>query len=136
MSFIKYNPRLKERARELRNNSTPSEIELWKALRAGKMHEYTFNRQKPLDEFIVDFYCRKLKLVIEIDGDSHDGKEPYDRRRQEQLESLGLHVIRFYDHDVMQHLDGVLYKIEETIQKLEKSKNISPFKGGQGDLPK
>jgi very-short-patch-repair endonuclease len=119
MSYIKYNPKLKDRARELRKNSTPSEIELRKALRAGKMRRYTFNRQKPLDQYIVDFYCRKCKLVIEIDGDSHDDKTPYDRRRQKRLESLGLHVIRFYDHEVMNHLDGVLHKIEETMQKLE-----------------
>jgi len=130
MSFIKYNPKLKERARELRNNSTPSEIELWKALRAGQMLDYTFNRQKPLDEFIVDFYCRKLKLVIEIDGDSHDGKEEYDKKRQQRLESLGCTVIRFYDHDVMKHIEGVLCKIEQTILKLEKEKNIPPSKEG------
>lgn len=119
MSYIKYNPKLKERARELRNNSTPSEIELWKALRAGNMHGYKFNRQKPLDEYIVDFYCRRLKLVIEIDGDSHDSKKIYDRRRQERLESLGLHIIRFYDHNVMQNIDGVLTTIEQTINELE-----------------
>ena len=119
ISYIKYNPELKARARELRKNSTPSEIELWKGLRAGKMQGYTFNRQKPLDRYIVDFYCRKLKLVIEIDGASPDEKRAYDLRRQKRLESLGLHVIRFYDHDVMNHLDGVLYKIEQTIKKLE-----------------
>lgn len=120
MSYIKYNPKLKERARKLRKNSTPSEIKLWKSLRAGNMRGYTFNRQKPIDEFIVDFYCRKLKLVIEIDGDSHDEKKVYDKRRQNRLELLELYVIRFYDHDVMTQIDGVLFKIEETIQKLEK----------------
>ena len=130
MSFIKYNPKLKERARELRKNSTPSEIELWKSLRAGQMQGYTFNRQKPLDNYIVDFYNRKLKLVIEIDGDSHDGKQEYDKKRQQKLESLGCTVIRFYDHDVMRHIKGVLYKIEQTIKKIEKDKNIPPSKGG------
>lgn len=130
MSFIKYNPKLKERARELRKNSTPSEIELWKSLRAGQMQGYTFNRQKPLDNYIVDFYNRKLKLVIEIDGDSHDGKQEYDKKRQQKLESLGCTVIRFYDHDVMRHIEGVLYKIEQTIKKIEKDKNIPPSKGG------
>ena len=130
MGFIKYNPKLKERARELRKNSTPSEIELWKALRAGKMHGYTFNRQKPLNNYIVDFYNKKLKMVIEIDGDSHDGKQEYDQKRQQKLESLGCTVIRFYDHDVMQHIEGVLFKIEQTIKKLEKSTNIPPSKGG------
>lgn len=130
MSYIKYNPKLRERARKLRNNSTPSEIELWKSLRAGQMYGYTFNRQKPLDNYIVDFYNRKLKLVIEIDGDSHDDKQQYDKERQEKLESLGCTVIRFYDHDVMKQIEGVLYKIEQTIKKLEKDKNIPPSKGG------
>jgi len=130
MGYIKYNPKLKERARELRKNSTPSEIELWKSLRGAQLHGYTFNRQKPLDEFIVDFYCRKLGLVIEIDGDSHDAKQEYDKKRQQRLESLGCTVIRFYDHDVMKHIEGVLYKIEQTILTLEKEKNIPPSKGG------
>lgn len=121
MGYIKYNPKLKERARELRNNSTPSEIKLWKSLRAGNLLGYTFNRQKPLDEYIVDFYCKKLQLVIEIDGDSHDGKSEYDNRRQQRLEELGLTVIRFYDHDVMKHLEGVLYEIEQTMNRLASS---------------
>jgi very-short-patch-repair endonuclease len=130
MSFIKYNPKLKKRARELRKNSTLSEIKLWKSLRAGQMQGYTFNLQKPLDEFIVDFYCKKLMLVIEIDGDSHDGKEDYDLRRQQRLEELRCKVIRFYDHEVMKHIEGVEYKIEQTIKQLEKDKDIPPFKGG------
>ncbi|WP_395276326.1 endonuclease domain-containing protein [Halalkalibaculum sp. DA384] len=130
MGFIKYNPKLKERARELRKNSTPSEVELWKGLRAGKMLGYTFNRQKPLNNYIVDFYNKSLKLVIEIDGDSHDEKQVYDKKRQKKLESLGCTVIRFNDDDVMKHTDGVLYKIEQTIKKLEKDKNIPPSKGG------
>lgn len=134
MSFIKYNPKLKERARKLRKNSTPSEIELWKALRARQLLGHAFNRQKPLDEYIVDFYCKKLRFVIEIDGDSHDKKENYDRKRQKRLEDLGLMVIRFYDHDVMNHLEGVLYKIKQAVKTLEIKYRIPPSKGGEGDL--
>mgnify|MGYP005862216865 CR=1 FL=1 len=125
MSYFKYNPKLKDRARELRKNSTPSEIELWKSLRAGQMLGYTFMRQKPIGNYIVDFYNKKLRLVIEIDGDSHNGKQAYDKKRQNRLESLGCTVLRFYDHDVMKHLDGVLFKIEETIKKLKNSKNAN-----------
>ena len=119
MSYIKYNPKLKKKARELRNNSTPSEIELWKSIRAGKVLGYTFNRQKPIDEFIVDFYCKKLRLVIEIDVESHTDKQEYDKRREQRLKKLGLTTIRFYDHDVMENVDGVLEKIKQTIKKLE-----------------
>jgi len=124
MSYLKYNPKLKKRARELRKNSTASEVRLWKSLRGGQMYGYTFNRQKPIDEFIVDFYNKKLRLVIEIDGSSHDEKQQYDQNRQNRLESLGCTVIRFYDHDVMKHLDGVLFKIEEKIRELENSNQI------------
>ncbi|MDR8392891.1 DUF559 domain-containing protein [Aliifodinibius sp. S!AR15-10] len=123
MDYLKYNPKLKKRARELRNNSTPSEIALWKSLRAGQLRDYTFNRQKPIEEFIVDFYNKKLRLVIEIDGDSHDDKQEYDQQRQARLEELGCTVLRFYDHDVMNHIEGVVYKIKETITELENSRN-------------
>ena len=125
MSYLKYNPKLKKRARELRKNSTSSEIKLWKSLRRGQIRGYTFNRQKPIDEFIVDFYNKKLRLIIEIDGSSHDDKQGYDQERQNRLEALGCTVIRFYDHDVMKHLDGVLFKIEETVKVLETGNNIS-----------
>ncbi len=108
MGFIKYNPKLKQRARYLRNNSTTSEIKLWKCLRRGKMLGYSFNRQKPLDEYIVDFYCKKLHLVIEVDGDSHSEKGEYDSRRQNRLEDLGLTFIRFYNYDVLKNIEGVL----------------------------
>jgi len=65
---IYYNPKLKERARELRNNSTLSEVILWKQLKSRQMHGYQFMRQKPIDNYIVDFFCSKLNLIIEIDG--------------------------------------------------------------------
>ncbi|MCW9708409.1 endonuclease domain-containing protein [Fodinibius salsisoli] len=136
MSYIKYNPKLKKRARKLRKNSTSSEIELWKALRAGKFLGYTFNRQKPLDEYIVDFYCKSLHLVIEVDGESHDGKKEYDQNRQQRLESLGLTVVRFYDHEVINNIGGVLEKLEKMIQGLNKKHGVPPSKGGQGDLKK
>lgn len=74
---IYYNPKLIPLARKLRNNSTRSEILLWEELKNRKMLGYRFLRQKPIEEFIVDFFNNKLKLVIEIDGDSH-GEENYE----------------------------------------------------------
>jgi len=68
MYFIPYNKSLKEFSRELRNHSTLSEVLLWNKLRASQFRGYGFNRQKPLNQYIVDFYCKKLNLVIEIDG--------------------------------------------------------------------
>jgi very-short-patch-repair endonuclease len=66
---------LKEYARELRKNATFTERLLWKYLRAGQLNGYRFLRQKPIDEYIVDFFCERLKLVIEIDGETHNDKE-------------------------------------------------------------
>lgn len=71
MYYLPYNKNLKQFSRNLRNNSTLSEVLLWQQLRAGNISGYKFNRQKPLDNYIVDFYCKKLNLVIEVDGASH-----------------------------------------------------------------
>ena len=89
---IHYNPKLKPLSRKLRNNSTLSEILLWEELNTKKMLGYKFLRQKPVGNYIVDFFCNKLKLVIEIDGESHDEEKfEYDMKRQQWLESKGIH---------------------------------------------
>ncbi len=77
--IIPYNPKLKEFARQLRNNSTKSEIYLWKHLKGKQMMGYDFHRQKPLDNFIVDFFCHELMLAIEIDGYTHIHEEVQDK---------------------------------------------------------
>lgn len=84
--IIQYNPALKNKAKELRNNSTVPEIKLWDFLKGRQMCGYDFHRQIPLDQFIVDFFCSELMLAIEIDGISHEGREKYDKQRQEILE--------------------------------------------------
>jgi len=104
-NFIPYNPALKEKARYLRNNSTLSEVLLWKHLHGTKMMGYDFHRQKPLDEYIVDFYCSELKLAIEIDGSTHTPEKFHkDMMRQRRLESLGIHFLRFDDLEVKRGL--------------------------------
>jgi very-short-patch-repair endonuclease len=118
---IYYNPKLKQKSRDLRKNSTPAEVLLWNQLKSKQMHRYQFMRQKPIGEYIVDFYCSKLKLVIEIDGISHNDKFEYDLDRQNYLESLGLAVIRFNDIYVKKNMQGVLNKINEYIDKFENS---------------
>jgi len=114
--WVRYNPRLKQIARVLRNNMTLGEILLWKELKGKKLLGYDFHRQKPIDRYVVDFYCPRLKLVIEIDGDSHEGKEEADRIRQEKLESLGLTVLRFWDSDVKCNVDGIVGQLQEWIE--------------------
>ena len=113
---IYYNPKLKQLARNLRNRSTLAEVLLWNHLKSKQMLEYQFLRQKPIGNFIVDFFCPKLRLVLEIDGESHYGKEAADFEKQTYLESLGLAVLRVDDDQVKQDLDGVLTNIEKWIK--------------------
>ncbi|MEW6193671.1 MAG: DUF559 domain-containing protein [Bacteroidota bacterium] len=108
---IYYNQKLKQLSRDLRNNSTLSEVLLWNELKARKLMGYQFMRQKPVNNFILDFYCSKLKLAIEIDGDSHLGKENYDKLRQSEIEELGIEFLRFNDKDVKKNLNNVLQSI-------------------------
>jgi len=122
---IHYNPKLKQRARELRKNSTLSEVLLWEELKSRKMLGYKFLRQKPIGNYIVDFFCNKLKMVIEIDGDSHtEEKFEYDINRQKWLESSGVNVLRFDDLEVKKDMDNVLSAIEGWIVDWEESKGI------------
>lgn len=95
MKHLPYDKNLKEFSRKLRNDSTLSEILLWKELRAGKMMGYKFNRQKPLLNYIVDFYCKPLNLVIEVDGVTHtyELSDKNDLKRQTELENVGLGLL-------------------------------------------
>jgi very-short-patch-repair endonuclease len=115
MYWLPYNKDLKEFSRKLRNNSTLGEILLWQRLRAGSMMNYTFNRQKPLDRYIVDFYCKPLKLVIEIDGAYHFEPEQRvkDFKRPQVLEQMGLHFLRFTEQQARKDMDFVLKAIRE-----------------------
>jgi very-short-patch-repair endonuclease len=113
--WVRYNPRLKKIARKLRKDMTLSEILFWQQIKGKKLLGYDFHRQKPIDEYVVDFYCPRLKLVLEIDGDSHDGKEEADKIRQDKLESLGLTVMRFWDSDVKNSVDGIIDQLREWI---------------------
>jgi very-short-patch-repair endonuclease len=82
--IIPYNPKLRSLARQLRNNSTLSEVLLWKNIK-GKSFDYEFHRQVPLFDFIVDFYCHELNLAIEIDGNTHDYNYDHDEYRQKNF---------------------------------------------------
>ena len=118
-AFVEYNLDLKSKSRSLRNNSTLSEVLLWKKLRAASLMGYKFNRQKPLGNYIVDFYCKALNLVIEIDGDSHANKYAQDLCRQNKLEQFGLRILRFTDSEVKKDMSNVLRAIELFIESRE-----------------
>lgn len=95
--IIPYNHNLKALARELRRNMTISEILLWKELKNKQMCGFDFDRQRPMDKYIVDFFCKELSLAIEIDGDTHIYRYDYDDERKNRLEKLGVHFLRFED---------------------------------------
>jgi len=112
-----YNPKLKERAKQLRNNSTLSEVLLWKQLRNKQMMGYDFDRQKPIDSYIIDFFCDELKLAVEIDGDSHLDKIEEDKIRQQKLEQFGIKFLRFSDLDVKKNIQNVLHTIKGWVEE-------------------
>jgi very-short-patch-repair endonuclease len=120
--FHNYNPGLKKYARSLRNKSTKAEIRLWaELLRAKKMKGYTFNRQRSIDKYIVDFYASRLKLIIEVDGACHEDPAiaKNDKVRQKRLEDLGMKIVRFTNDEVFYQIDQVKERIEKTIDELE-----------------
>ena len=114
--ILSYNPGLKERARQLRENSTLSEVLLWRHLKCKQVLGYDFDRQKPIDNFIVDFFCNELMLAIEIDGETHNYKMTQDIERQQRIEGLGVRFLRFTDEEVKQNIEGVVAVIEKWIK--------------------
>jgi very-short-patch-repair endonuclease len=121
--IIHYDAKLKELARTLRNNSTLGEIILWKRLRGKQMLGFDFHRQKPIGQFIVDFYCNELDLAIEIDGSSHDSAEAQqkDRARQEYVEASGIRFLRFSEAEVRRDVNSVINILESWIKENQKS---------------
>ena len=105
------------KTRELRKNSTPQEITLWTLLRNRRYKDYKFRRQYPIGNYIVDFVCRDKKLIIELDGGQHN--EPnnieYDKSRTEFLKSKGYKVIRFWNNDVDNNIEGVFEVIRKNL---------------------
>ena len=120
---IYYNPTLKPLARKLRNDSTKSEIILWGYLKGKQIRGYDFHRHKPIDNYIVDFFCYKLMLAIELDGISHGSEEQYlkDDQKESRLMQLGIRVLRFDDEEVYYQMDNVLNTIESYIEEYEKT---------------
>jgi very-short-patch-repair endonuclease len=111
--MLPYKKGLKKFAQQLRENMTDSENHLWWKIKTKQVNGLIFYRQKPIGDYIVDFYCPKAKLVIEIDGSHHFIGETieYDRIRDDYLSSLGLKVLRFTNNDVLKNVKGVLEKI-------------------------
>jgi very-short-patch-repair endonuclease len=128
LSFMGYygNRELVRRARILRSNMTRAEIILWSRLRSKKINGYKFRRQQPLLDYVVDFYCDELKLIIEVDGEIHSQNEKpkYDFRRGNILKINGYHIIRISNLEIETEINSAINKIISFI-----SENLSPSQG-------
>jgi very-short-patch-repair endonuclease len=117
----------RDRAIQLRRNTTQPEQILWSILSRRQLGGLKFRRQHPIEPYIIDFYCPRVNLAIELDGESHEGRQAYDADRERFLRNLGLRIIRVTNDDVLNNLDGVAELIlrEATRQPLEPSPNPS-----------
>jgi len=115
---LPYNKTLKQRAKELRKAGNLSEVLFWQQVKNKKFLGLDFDRQKIIGNYIVDFFCKDIGFVIEIDGESHDNKQEYDKKRDQYLKSLGLKVIRILDIDVKNNIDGVFSFLENEIRNI------------------
>lgn len=118
--ILPYNPELKALARELRKNSTLSEILLRDKIKKKKLG-FEFHLQVPIKNYIVDFYCHELMIAIEVDGSSHDSENRFymDRSRQHEIEKLGVVFIRIDDLEVKTNLDGVVRYLSNKLTDIE-----------------
>jgi very-short-patch-repair endonuclease len=116
-SMLHYNKNLKKHSQDLRKNMTDAERNIWSRIRNGQLQDKQLYRQKIIGNYIVDFYCPKAKLVIEIDGGQHYSEEgrAKDGIWDDYLKGLGLKVMRVSDRDVFENSDGVIEKIFENL---------------------
>ena len=133
MSRFNRNPLKTKRARRLRAEATDVERKLWSRLRGAQMEGFSFRRQHPIGPFIADFYCAPLRLIIELDGCQHANHRGYDAARTKFLEGKGLHVIRFWNYDVMENFDGVLAAIHREV--LRAIRSTPTRSAARSDLP-
>ena len=111
---------------------TDPERRLWSKLRARQLHGLKFRRQHGIGPYIVDFYCPEHSLVIEIDGDTHAevNQIKKDAVRDQYLRSLGLHVVRYRNDDILKNLEGVLDDLEKRVSEKERPPLAPPYEGG------
>ena len=116
--MLPFDRKLKPLSRNLRSNMTDAEQLIWSKIRRKQIKDVQFYRQKNIGHYIVDFYCPKGKLVIEIDGGQHYEKEGMDkdRKRDDYLQGLGLNVMRFSDIDVLKNINEILERIYEHLK--------------------
>ena len=126
---INYYKELKELSRRNRNKPTESEEIIWKEVLMKKKTGFRFLRQKPINRFILDFYCSELNLAIEIDGSSHDAKKGIDRERDMFMQQIGIKTIRFSNNEVINEINKVKKTLEKCISDLQVSLVKGRFRG-------
>ena len=126
--MLPYNRKLRERSQQLRKNMTAAETFLWSKIRIKQVKGHWFYRQKPVGEYIADFYCPRAKLVVEVDGGQHFTEETAsnDRVRDEYMWSLGLTVLRFSNSEVLKNTDSVAETIYELLGKISYKIPLTP----------
>ncbi len=112
----RYLSSLRELCRNNRKNPTRAEFVLWHFVIKRRLTGYKFLRQKPVDRFILDFYCPKLLLAVEVDGDSHDNRQTYDHERDLRLSQIGIKTIRYTNQQVLDNLEDVYEDIANEIK--------------------
>lgn len=117
---LPFNPKLKQRARELRKAGNLSEVLFWNQVKNKQFLNLDFDRQKIIGNYIIDFYCKNLGVVVEIDGVSHDNKQEYDTERDNYLESFGLKIFHIQDVDIKKNLGGVMGFLREELTFAQK----------------
>ncbi|MEI6352857.1 MAG: endonuclease domain-containing protein [Candidatus Nomurabacteria bacterium] len=123
--YIPYNPNLKDNSRNLRKVLTPSEKKIWKEF--FQKIDLIVYRQRIIDNFIVDFYIPKIKLVIEIDGKIHEKLKEYDKERAEKLRSYGLKIVRITNESILNNSEKTYKKLSEIIDKEFDKYSTPPF---------
>jgi very-short-patch-repair endonuclease len=131
--IIPYNPILKDLAKKLRQSMTYSEVKLWNEIKNGQLMGYDFDRQRPIGNYIVDFYCKDLQLVLEVDGITHQDEKVIlkDEMRQNELEILGVSFLRFDALLVFNKVESVVKEIEKWILDYEEKNGVSEFVKGK-----
>jgi len=120
-----YNKELKENARKLRNNSTLAEVILWdKILKRKQLRGYSFLRQRPIHNYIVDFFSKDLKLIIELDGEIHKFQKSKDKKRETKLLELGYSILRFRNEEILNELYNVERTLESFIDEFEFTREL------------
>ena len=128
-NIIPYNPKLKELAKRLRQNMTFSEVKLWNELKNGQLMGYDFDRQRPIGNYIVDFFCKDLQLAIEVDGITHLDEKVIakDFVRQEDIQSYSVHFLRFDALLVVNKVEAAVREIRNWIIEYEEKHGVNEY---------